>query len=325
MRVLIVNVNWIGDVIFSTPAIHALRRRHPEAYLASLVVPRSAELLRLDPDLDEVIVFDEEGRHRGWGGQGRLIRELRAKRFDAAILLHRSFTRTLLVWFAGIRQRVGYATWKRRWLLTRAVPPPPVMRHRVEQFAALVEALLGETIPPSELRYHVDVPGALRHAVTETLQRAGVSNGDRYVVLHPGSNREEKRWPVDRYAELGRRLVTECGVRVLVTGTERDRPLGGAIRARCGSGAIDLCGRLTLGELAAVLGGASAVVTNDTGPLHVAISQGAKVIALFGPTWLELTGPYGTGEHHVFQRGRDLRAIAVDEVWACAKQLLSSG
>ena len=130
-RILIIEVNWLGDILFTTPAIRAVRESNPGSYIACLAVERCAELLGQNPNIDEVIVLDEKGRHRSVAGKLRLINELRAKQFDTAISLHRSMSRMLIAALAGIPRRIGYSTLKRGWLLTDAVKMPREEPHRV--------------------------------------------------------------------------------------------------------------------------------------------------------------------------------------------------
>ena len=130
-RILIVEVNWLGDVLLSTPFIKAVKRHYKDSYLACLVVPRCTEVLTLNPYVDEIIPFDEEGPHGGVLGKLRLVRELRKGNFDTVFLLHRSFTRALIVALAGINSRIGYAT-KNRWvLLTKPIKLPLSPLHKV--------------------------------------------------------------------------------------------------------------------------------------------------------------------------------------------------
>jgi len=122
-NILVFNVNWVGDVIFASPIFRALKQKYPQARVTCLAVPRVKEILQCCPGLDEVIEYDEKGRHRGLWAKLSLIRRVRKQKFDAAFLLHRSWTRALLVFLAGIPVRVGYDTKKRGALLTHKVEP----------------------------------------------------------------------------------------------------------------------------------------------------------------------------------------------------------
>lgn len=106
-RILIVEVNWVGDVIFSTPFIRAVREAYPDAYIACLIHPRCKEMLESNPRIDELIVYDEEYGHKGLLGKLKLVLELRKKHFDVAFLLHRSFTKALITFLAGAKERWG--------------------------------------------------------------------------------------------------------------------------------------------------------------------------------------------------------------------------
>ncbi|MCK4519467.1 MAG: glycosyltransferase family 9 protein, partial [Candidatus Omnitrophica bacterium] len=142
-RILIVNVNWLGDVLFSTAAIRALRRRYTDAHLACMLVPRVRQILEDNPRLDEIIVYDEKGRHRGIIGKLKFIFFLKKKRFDIVFLFQRSFTRLLLCFLAGIPQRVGRYRKKGGFLLTKKVASTVDRIHRAEYFLRIAGEVEG--------------------------------------------------------------------------------------------------------------------------------------------------------------------------------------
>lgn len=289
MKILIVGVNWLGDVLFMTPAIRAIRKRYPEAFLACLVPPRGRELLERNPHLNAVLSFDERGADRGLAGWWRLIQTLRRHRFDQAVLFHRSFSRTLCVALAGVPQRIGYATWKRRWLLTTAVPMPPKDTvHKARLFLDLVAAA---GMPADGEQYDLPVSAADRQYARQLLQAAGCEAGRPVVAFHAGANWSLKRWPAKLFARLGDRLVRDCGARVLLVGSAEDRPLAEGIARRMSQPPAVLCGQTTLPQLGALFTQVSAVVSNDSGPLHIAAAVRARAVGLFGPTTPVLTGP----------------------------------
>lgn len=333
-RILIVNVNWVGDVIFSTPFIRAVREAYPDAYIACLIHPRCKEMLESNPRINELIVYDEEYGHRGIPGKLRLVLELRKRRFDLAFLLHRSFTKALIVFLSGARERVGYSTKNRGILLTRAVPEPAVAAHKVEYFLALAIAY---GIYPKDNSYEFFVGQSDKNSIETFLARNGVLPTDKIVVICPGGNWDPKRWPKDNFAKLSDRLMDELGARVVIAGARKDISLADDIKKRMMAKPIVACGTTTLKELGALLGRADLVIANDTGPMHMAVAMKAKVIALFGPTSPELTGPYGAGNYKVIARYKDcgipcydhscrdykcMGAITVDEVYRAAKEML---
>ena len=133
-RILVVNVNWLGDVIFSSPIFKALKEAYPQVHISCLALPRVKEVLESIPYIDEIIVYDEKGRHWNPFAKLGLVWSLRRRHFDVAFLLHRSLTRALLVYFAGIPQRVGYDAKGRGRFLTHEVEPLDDQVHRCDYY-----------------------------------------------------------------------------------------------------------------------------------------------------------------------------------------------
>lgn len=272
-----------------TPAIRAIRRSYPSGFLACLVPPRCREVLVGNPHLDAVLLFDERGADRGPLGWLKLIRLLKPYHFDTAFLFHRSFTRTLCVTLAGVPKRIGYTTWKRRGLLTTPTPMPAKDTvHKVDLALRVVEA---GGIPADGRSYDFVVSDADRQVARELLQAAGCQPDRPTVALHAGANWHPKRWPPKLFARLGDRLVKEHGAHVLLVGSADDRPLAEGIARRMEHPPILLCGQTTLPQLGALFAQVDCVISNDSGPLHVAAAVGARTIGLFGPTTPGLTGP----------------------------------
>jgi len=295
-RILIVNVNWVGDVLFSTPFIRSLREANPDAYIACLLHPRCSQMLEKNPRLDEIIIYDEEGAHRGLIGKMRLILSLRKKRFDTAFVLHRSFTKALITYMAGIPERIGYPTKGRGKILTRAVEEPDEELHKVEYFLNIARAV---GIRPSDVSYEFFVDDTDRRSVAGLLAREGVTDKDIAVVLCPGGNWDPKRWPKERFASLGDLLAEKTGARIVISGAKKDEALSREIQGMMKSRPVVTAGKTSLGQLGALLERANLVIANDTGPMHMAVAMKAKTIALFGPTSPRLTGPYGKGAYRV--------------------------
>ncbi|MDO8535491.1 MAG: lipopolysaccharide heptosyltransferase II [Candidatus Omnitrophota bacterium] len=295
-RILIVNVNWIGDVIFSTPFIKAVRDAYPDAYIASLLHPRCVQILKDSPRINEIIIYDEEGKHKGIIGKLALISNLRKFHFDTAFILHRSFTKALIVFLAGVKERIGYPTKNRSLLLTRTIDLPEEEVHKVEYFLGLAK---GVGIKPRENSYEFFVPDSDRQSMKKFLDGNGVTDNDRLAVLCPGGNWDPKRWPKKNFALLADMLAEKLGVRVVLSGAEKDSALVKDIKLMMKSSPVISCGRTTLKELGALLERANLVVANDSGPMHLAVAMKTNVIALFGPTSPKLTGPYGKGNYRV--------------------------
>lgn len=298
-RILIVNVNWVGDVLFSTPAIRAVRKRYPQAYIACMVVPRCREVLELNPHLDELLIYDEQKEYKGLSGKLRLISALKARRFDTVFLFHRSLTRTLMVALSGIKERVGIYNPKRGFLLTKKVEPQKSDVHKVEQFLNIVKA---KDVPPAGKNMELFISKEDEAFARDYLKSQGVKEDRPIIVLNPGGNWDLKRWPAANFAELGDKLAELFGAQILITGAEKDVELGDSISGMMKHNPVVTCGKTTLRQLAAVLKHADLVISNDSGPMHIAVSQGVKTIALFGPTDPKVTGPYGDGRYVVIQK-----------------------
>lgn len=336
-KILIVNVNWVGDVLFSTPAIRALRKSNPEAHIACMVVPRCKEILELNPRLNELIIYDEKGEYKGLIGKLKLISALKARRFDCVFLFHRSLTRTLMVALSGIKERVGIYNPKRGFLLTRKVKPQPPYIHKVEQFLNIVKGMdVGDDGKNMELFIGKDDEAF----AGEFLKSRGIKEGERFIILNPGGNWDLKRWPAGNFAELGDRLHEKYKTAVIITGAEKDLELGKKIAGMMKYKPVIACGETKLRQLAAIMKRASLVISNDSGPMHIAVSQAVKTIALFGPTDPKVTGPYGEGIYAVIQKGSEkpgckipcynlrceealcMKAVTVEDVLREAERLL---
>lgn len=293
-RILIVNVNWIGDVLFSTPFIRALRSNFPHGYIACMVVPRCREALEGNPHINEIIVYDEKGMHAGLFGKIKFIRRLKGYDFDTVFLLHRSFTRTLLVYLAGIPRRIGYYTAKRALFLTEKPKPAKTAMHRAKFYLGLIEAI-GLKADDNGCEFFINAQD--ESWADGFLKASGIKEGQRIIVFNPGGNWPPKRWPAANFGMLGGKIAEHFGSRakILISGSEKDLELAQRI-SRIYKDAIIACGKTTLKQSAALFKKSDLVISSDSGPLHIAVSVGAKTIALFGPTSPEITGPYKADE-----------------------------
>lgn len=335
-NILIIEVNWLGDVLFSTPFIRAVRDADPDGYIACLVHPRCAEILEGNSAIDDIIVYDEEGRHRGIFGKLKLIFDLRRRHFDTVYVLHRSFTKALIGYLSGAKERIGYPTKNRKKLLTRTVEEPDALEaHKVEYFLNLAE---GACAAGKARGYEFFISDADRRKMKEYLSARGVAYGDKIIALCPGGNWDPKRWPKENFAALADMLASKYSSKVVITGGAKERGLAEAIKAVMKAPAVVTCGDTTLKQLGAIFEMSLLVVANDTGSMHIAVAAGAMVIALFGPTSPDITGPYGKGHYRVVKSriecevpcydlscgdNRCMKAISVGEVFETADKFLS--
>lgn len=296
-HILVINVNWLGDVIFSLPAYRALKARYPLARVSAMCAPRVADVLRGCPWVDDVFEFDEKGRERSLRARLDAVRQLRSRGIDAAFFIHSSLTRRILVWMAGIPRRVGYNSKDGGRFLTESYPSPdPDTTHRSDMYVGLF-ASAGISIEDNRCQMQIN-PSALSKA-RQLLARHGVPSDQPFVVVNTGGNWDLKRWSKERFAELVRRLSADYGRSVVIPGAANDVALARDIALTSGVHPVVLAGQTGLPELAAVMSLAECVISNDSGPMHLAAAVGANVVAIFGPTRPEITAPRGVGGHRV--------------------------
>jgi len=298
-KILIINVNWIGDVLFTTPFIRAVSEAYPDSYIACLLHPRCKEMLEDNPCLNEIIIYDEEGIHKSILGKIKLIWSLKKKKFDTAFILHRSFTKALIARLAGVKELVGYPTKKRSFLLTKVVEEPDEEVHKVEYFLNIARAV---GIKPGSDSYEFFTRRLDMEYAQDLMENNGIGKDGKLVVICPGGNWNPKRWPKENFAACADLLVKNLGVKILISGSPKDALLVNEIKGLMKTTPIILCGKTSLKQLAAIFKKASLVIANDTGTMHLAVAMKARTIALFGPTSPKLTGPYGASLYSVIYK-----------------------
>lgn len=298
-KILVVNVNWIGDVIFSSPVFKALKAAYPAAKISCLAVPRVREILECVPDVDEIIVYDEDGIHKSFWAKIKLIYALSQRHFDAAFLLHRSLTRALFVFWAGIPRRIGYDTKNRGPFLTHKIKAPDEREvHRADYYFNILESF---GVPVSERESLLTVPAESEKEISVVLKNHDIAQEDYLVVIHPGGNWDLKRWPVPNFTLLIEQLMNDGNVKVAVSGAGQDIPLAETIVSGLRRKPVMLAGTINLKQLIALMKRANCVVSADSGPLHIAGSVGSNTVGIFGPTRPEITGPRGRGRSIILQ------------------------
>jgi lipopolysaccharide heptosyltransferase II len=290
-RILIFNVNWVGDVLFSSATIRNIRRNYPDSFIACAIPSRCYPVLKGNPYLDEIIIFDEKDRHKNTLAKFNFIKFLKRKKFDTAFLLHRSFTRALICRLAGIRKIFGYYTRKRALFLSKKIMPPAKdSLHRIDYYLGIIEGagLKTEDRYPEFFTTQED-----EKLVDDFLRKQLIEKEVFLVGINPGGNWLPKRWPKEYWAILADRLISEFSAKVIITGSPQDMILAGEIQHLMKEKPIISCNIFNLKQFAALCERLDLFITADTGPLHIANAVGAnKIIALFGPTSPDVTGPY---------------------------------
>lgn len=304
MRILLVRLRLIGDVVFTTPLVSALRRRFPDAELTYLVEPVAAPVVAHHPALTEVRVI---AHTRGWHrirDDLRLGWDLRRRRFDVAIDLHGGPRSAWLTWASRAPMRVGYDIPGRSWMYTHVVHRPRGLQPRhsvVNQWDLLrpIDAALAAPPDPTLDRVVMAVDPAAAAAVARRLDDLGVPPDARLVILHVSAGNPFRRWPESSFAELTAEVVSRESRRwVLVTSGPSDevaaRRVVHAARDRAGAAAARIVEATgwSLVDLRALLERASLFVGGDSGPLHIAATSDVPVVGLYGPTLPERSAPW---------------------------------
>jgi len=297
-RILIVNVNWLGDTLFATPFIRAVKESCPGCYIAILTHSRCKEVLEGNPHIDEIIAYDEKDRHKHLLGKFSIVSQLKSRHFDTAFILRRSLSRTMLLFLSKIPNRIGYDNKKSRFLLTKKVAPLPKDLHRVEHFLGIAR---GIGIRPKSVNCEFFISDKDRAKAKRLLRDQGIKDNEDFIALNPGGNWDLKRWPVKNFAVLG----DSIDIKVVLTGAKKDIKLCQEIADLMKKKPVLLCGKTDLKTLGAVFERAKKVVSSDSGPMHIAVAVKASVVALFGPTSSRITGPYGDGDYRILQKKTD--------------------
>jgi lipopolysaccharide heptosyltransferase II len=300
-RILIFNVNWLGDVLFSTATIRNIRRNYPDSYIACAIPSRCYPVLKGNPYLDEVLIFDEKDRHKGMLQKLNFVNLLKKKKFDAVFLLHRSFSRALICRLAGIPERIGHYTKKRAFLLTKKIiPPPRDSLHRIDYYLDVIEKS-GLRVEDRYLDFYISPQD--EEPVDNFFKKNSIKGNDFVVAINPGGNWLPKRWPADYWAILADKLISQHQAKVIITGSITDLLLAGQIKNGMRCQPLVACGVFNLKQLGALARRVDLLITADTGPLHIANAVGAKkIIAIFGPTANNITGPYPATNAVVMQK-----------------------
>jgi heptosyltransferase-2 len=309
-RLVVLAPNWLGDAVMALPAFADVRRHFPAAHIAVAARSSVAPMFSMVEGVDEQITLPDEAG------------ALSARKFDTAILFPNSYSTARLVSKAGIPERWGYKSDWRGALLTRAIAKPEGTVHQREYYQRLTTALGIQAGPP--FARVVPDQGKAR----QLLRDIGLDLDEPFVIFAPGAAYgRAKQWLPQRFAELADQIINGRGWSVVMVGSKADRPAcediirRTPVRGNRLNRLIDFCGKSDIPTLAGILSQAAAVVSNDSGAMHLAGAVGAKVVAIFGPTNEARTSPLSSGAdaptptvitHDVFCRPCMLRECPID-------------
>jgi len=281
-KILVVQTSFLGDVVLTTPLLSEIRRRFPDAELAVLCTPQAQSLLHGNPDIQEILTDDKRGEGRGWRGLWRKARDLKSRGFTIAVSPHRSFRTGFLLFLARIPYRVGFRQSAGRFFYHHRVERD-LGRHDVERNLSLLEAL-GVDPAASRRELWVGVEPDARQAVQRLFRSLGIERNGLTFGIHPGSVWPTKRWTPRGYAELMVLLKRRYRCQILLFGGPQDQEIVTQIQELSGDLGVNLAGKVRLRELACALESCDVFITNDSGPMHVAVAQRVPVVALFCAT-----------------------------------------
>ncbi|MDP8247583.1 MAG: lipopolysaccharide heptosyltransferase II [Candidatus Tritonobacter lacicola] len=301
--ILIIKPSSLGDIVDGLAVVGPLKKRYPGARIDWLVGERYRDLLIDLPGIDNLLVFDRDSWKRvgTWpraiGNFLRLVRAAREGRYDIALDLQGLFRSAFIALLSGAGKRVGFSNAREfcSFLYNMRVCVPEETVHAVDRYLLVAKKLGADTAPvsfPLKMR-----PWALRGAGAVI---GGGKAARPVVVINPTARWQTKRWPSERYAAVGDYVGDVLKGTAVLIGGEEEKGMVSLAAGMMKGDVIDLAGKLSLRDLTALLAEADALVTNDTGPMHIAAAVGTPVVAIFGPTDPARTGPYGAG-HRVIK------------------------
>lgn len=328
--------NWIGDLVMATPILTDLRQAYPNAKITAMCRSPVCELLKDDPEINELFCFSKStgfGRRRE---KRNIIERLRKGNYDLGILLTHSFSSGWWFWQGKVNNRIGYECNGRKFLLTKCLPLPDSIQnqHLVLTYKMLLQPL---GIPISNHPPRLFLSEEEIEQARSLLSRQGVPRGATIVGINPGATYgSAKCWLPERFREVTLRLLSDPAVYVVYFGDQATASLVKEICQGLSSRAINLAGITSIRQLASIVKLCDVLLTNDSGPMHIADAIGTPIVALFGSTSEIVTGPYRTGivvHKHVecspcYQRTcpidfRCMKRIEADEVLRSIFHVLS--
>lgn len=278
--------NWVGDAVMTLPAMAAIRETYPEAHIVVVANPLVAQLLENHPACDEIILFNKQTEHAGILGMLRFATTLRRHKFDCAVLFQYAIEAALMSFLAGIPRRVGFTTDGRRFLLTHPVPFTEFEKtiHQTDAFLHIVN--------------HYGIQASRKVQALELLDNErqwakGQLPEGPVVVINPGAAYgAAKRWYPERFAAVGDLLAKEYGMTAVLTGGPGEIEIGQDIASAMQSPVLNFVGKTSVRQMMSLIDAASLMITNDSGPMHVAAAFTVPIVAVFGPTNHATTSPF---------------------------------
>ncbi len=319
--------NWIGDAVMAAPVAEELKRHFPNAEITAMCAAPVFELFKRDPFIDAIFCFSKpENAFLRRDKTRDIIEALRDGKYDLGVLLANSFSSAWWFWQGRVARRIGYRGQMRAWLLTDPIKPLEEPIHQVDRYKRLLKPL-GIAVGKSGPRLYLSEEEI--EAARALLAQRGCSSKEPLIGINPGAAfGSAKCWPPERFRSLALELLKDPRMRVVFFGDAKTESLVKEICRGLPPRAISLAGETSLRELMSLIQECDLLVTNDSGPMHIAAALGVPVVALFGSTDDHATGPYGQKDGVIHKRAscspcfrrvcpidfRCMKAISVEEV-----------
>ncbi|MBI2358578.1 MAG: lipopolysaccharide heptosyltransferase II [Deltaproteobacteria bacterium] len=281
-KILVVQTSFLGDAVLTTPLLSAIRRRFPSAHLTVLCTPQAKPLLEGHPDVHEILTDDKKGKGKGWKGVWRKAKELRARGFTLAFAPHKSLRSGLLLFLAGIPNRVGFRCSAGWFFYHHRVDRDP-SRHDAERMLSLLKPF-GAAPEQDSVGLRVVADAQAEARVEEVFRSLGVGGSGITFGINPGSVWATKRWTAEGYAALMVRLKQKYRCDIVLFGGPQDGAVVDRIQRLSGDLGVALPGRFDLRELVCAISRCDLFITNDSAPMHIAVAGGVPVVAVFCAT-----------------------------------------
>lgn len=340
-NILVVRTDRIGDVLLTTPVLKALRDNYPDSRIAIMVTPYTKEIVEGNPHINEVIVYDKDKYDKGIFGFLKFVLRLKRKRFDLAVVLHTKKRTNLITYLADIPRRIGYKNDKFGFLLTDRVIDrrKEGLKHEVDYCLDILESL---GIKAGGRNLYMPLEKERLEWAYDLLQRLNIKKNDKIACINPGASCISKRWPEDRFIVLINKLIDLNSFKIIIIGGLKDIDIANNIAKSVRYPVVNLAGKTNLSELAALLKCSQILISNDSGPVHIATSVGTPVISIFGRNQAGLGplrwGPLGNRDKYIHKKvgcrmclahncktGFEcLKAITVDEVLKAVDDIINT-
>lgn len=291
VHILIRAVNWIGDAIMATPVIRGIRVNFPKARISILAKPWVIPVYENNPYLDEIIVYENQGRHKKGMGTLRLSKDLKTYDFDLVFLIQDAFEAALLSFLARIPERLGYNTDARTLFLNRCIKLDPALKkgHLIDYYIGILK---GAGLAPDGRHTELFFTPTERKNAQAILHENSIDLTKPVIGINPGATGgTAKRWFPERYAQVAQMLSNTLGVKILIFGGPGDEDLGRQINENSGNVCLNLAGKTSLRMAFALIENCSLFITNDSGLMHAAAALDVNQIAIIGSTDYLATSP----------------------------------